>query len=183
MIVSTQEQKKKNDRGFRLHLKARLRLLKRSLFSSSEEKTPKPQNPSAGKGKNVSGRTRTERKSTDRPRNASAGKKNAPARTAEPRSASEKAKPARTRTASASPAKKTVKRTAPPPMPEIVEAPQEEGKTRFTDLPLAKEILAAVQTLGFRYCTPIQALCLPAALEGRDLAAKAQTGTGRTAAF
>ena len=181
MIVSTQEQKKKTDRGFRLHLKARLRLLKRSLFNSSEEETPKSQKPSSGKGKSASGRTRTERKSSDRPRNASAGKKNPAARTAESKPASEKAKPARTR--SASPAKTPVKRSAPPPMPEIVEAPPEEGKTRFTDLPLAKEILAAVQTLGFRYCTPIQALCLPAALEGRDLAAKAQTGTGKTAAF
>jgi len=179
--VSTQEKKKKTDRGFRLHLKARLRLLKRSLFNSTEEETRKPQKTAAaGKGKNVSGRTRTERKSSGRPHTAAAGKKNPVSRTSESKSASEKTKTARTR--SASPAKKPVKRSVPP-MPEIVEAPPEEGKTRFTDLPLAKEILAAVQTLGFRYCTPIQALCLPAALEGRDLAAKAQTGTGKTAAF
>ncbi len=71
----------------------------------------------------------------------------------------------------------------PPPLPEIVPTPEAEGKTRFTDLLLAKEILAGVQDLGFKYCTPIQAKCLPVALEGRDLAAKAQTGTGKTAAF
>ena len=53
----------------------------------------------------------------------------------------------------------------------------------MNSLPLAREILGAVQTLNFKYCTPIQAQCLPAALEGKDLAAKAQTGTGKTAAF
>ena len=74
-------------------------------------------------------------------------------------------------------------RKTPPPLPELEEVPAEEGKVRFSDLPLAREILAGIQSLGFRYCTPIQALCLPAALEGRDLAAKAQTGTGKTAAF
>jgi len=71
----------------------------------------------------------------------------------------------------------------PPPLPEIVPTPEAEGKTRFTDLQLAREIMAGVQDLGFKYCTPIQAKCLPCALEGRDLAAKAQTGTGKTAAF
>ena len=32
-------------------------------------------------------------------------------------------------------------------------------------------------------CTPIQALTLPVALAGRDVAGQAQTGTGKTAAF
>ncbi len=72
---------------------------------------------------------------------------------------------------------------APPPLPEIVPVPEEEGKIRFTDLDLAPEILAGTQTLGFRYCTEIQGKCLPYALSGKDLAAKAQTGTGKTAAF
>lgn len=76
------------------------------------------------------------------------------------------------------------RRTTPPPeLPAIVESPAVEGKTRFTDLQLAKELIAGVQDLEFKYCTPIQAKCLPVALEGRDLAAKAQTGTGKTAAF
>lgn len=75
-----------------------------------------------------------------------------------------------------------VKRT-PPPMPELIPPPAEEGKTRFFDLELAPEILAATQTLGFSYCTEIQRKCLPHALRGSDLAAKAQTGTGKTAAF
>ncbi len=70
-----------------------------------------------------------------------------------------------------------------PPMPAIVPPPEEPGKMRFCDLELSQEVLAAVQVLGFLYCTEIQKLCLPYALAGRDLAAKAQTGTGKTAAF
>jgi len=68
-------------------------------------------------------------------------------------------------------------------LPELIESPVEEGQTRFTDLPIAKEVLCGVQDLGFLYCTPIQAQCLPLALDGRDVTGKAQTGTGKTAAF
>ena len=70
-----------------------------------------------------------------------------------------------------------------PPMPTFVPPPEEPGKMRFCDLELSQEVLAAVQVLGFLYCTEIQKLCMPFALAGRDLAAKAQTGTGKTAAF
>ena len=70
-----------------------------------------------------------------------------------------------------------------PPMPSFVPPPEEPGKMRFCDLELSQEVLAAVQVLGFLYCTEIQKLCMPYALAGRDLAAKAQTGTGKTAAF
>lgn len=77
---------------------------------------------------------------------------------------------------------------APPaPVPEhpaaLDEVEPAEGKTRFLDLPLHPEVQFGVQHAGFRYCTPIQAMALPALLEGRDLAGKAQTGTGKTAAF
>ncbi len=54
---------------------------------------------------------------------------------------------------------------------------------RFHDLDLPTELLHAVADLGFRYCTPIQAEVLPAAIAGRDIAGRAQTGTGKTAAF
>lgn len=37
--------------------------------------------------------------------------------------------------------------------------------------------------MGYDFCTPIQALSLPLALEGKDVAGQAQTGTGKTAAF
>jgi len=68
-------------------------------------------------------------------------------------------------------------------MPELIEIEPAEGKTRFCDVDLAKEVLAGTQQLGFRYCSVIQEKCLPYAVAGRDLAAKAQTGTGKTAAF
>ena len=71
----------------------------------------------------------------------------------------------------------------PPPMPELIDIPAEEGKVRFQDLALAKEVIAGTQQLGFKYCSVIQEKALPHAIEGRDLAAKAQTGTGKTAAF
>jgi ATP-dependent RNA helicase RhlB len=60
---------------------------------------------------------------------------------------------------------------------------EEEGKTRFSEFEISNEILCALQDLGFKYCTPVQEKCLPEALEGKDITAKAQTGTGKTAAF
>ena len=61
--------------------------------------------------------------------------------------------------------------------------PKVEGKTRFHDLDLPSEIMHAISDLGFSYCTPIQAQILPATLAGKDASGKAQTGTGKTAAF
>ncbi len=59
----------------------------------------------------------------------------------------------------------------------------QEGKTRFHDLGLPDELMHAVHDLGFQYCSPIQAQALPFTLDGQDLVGKAQTGTGKTAAF
>ena len=68
--------------------------------------------------------------------------------------------------------------------PEVLEEVEiVEGKMRFCDLDLHREVLFGVQAAGFKYCTPIQAMSLPELLKGRDLAGKAQTGTGKTAAF
>ncbi|MDX1434070.1 MAG: DEAD/DEAH box helicase [Gammaproteobacteria bacterium] len=53
----------------------------------------------------------------------------------------------------------------------------------FTSLELAPELLRGVEDAGFRFCTPIQAGALPKALAGQDVEGKAQTGTGKTAAF
>ncbi len=55
--------------------------------------------------------------------------------------------------------------------------------TRFQDFNLPAELLQGIEETGFSYCTPIQAQSLPIALEGRDVAGQAQTGTGKTAAF
>lgn len=58
-----------------------------------------------------------------------------------------------------------------------------EGKTRFHDIDLSRELMHGVADLGFEYCTEIQAKALPPILEGKDVAGQAQTGTGKTAAF
>ncbi len=55
--------------------------------------------------------------------------------------------------------------------------------TRFDSLGLAENIMDGVRAAGFENCTPIQAKALPIALDGRDVAGQAQTGTGKTAAF
>src|SRR6478736_4972391 len=53
----------------------------------------------------------------------------------------------------------------------------------FDELNLAPAILKAVHEQGYETPTPIQAQAIPAVLEGHDLLAGAQTGTGKTAAF
>ena len=53
----------------------------------------------------------------------------------------------------------------------------------FDDLKLAPAILKAVREQGYETPTPIQAQAIPAVLDGQDLLAGAQTGTGKTAAF
>lgn len=53
----------------------------------------------------------------------------------------------------------------------------------FSDLNLLEPILTAVKDAGYETPTPIQAQCIPALLERKDLLGCAQTGTGKTAAF
>ncbi|HEY4212159.1 MAG TPA: DEAD/DEAH box helicase [Steroidobacteraceae bacterium] len=53
----------------------------------------------------------------------------------------------------------------------------------FADLGLDPELSRAVAEKGYTDPTPIQARAIPAILEGRDVLAGAQTGTGKTAAF
>ncbi len=66
---------------------------------------------------------------------------------------------------------------------ESFDVPPEEGKARFHDFDLPKALMHAIEDLGFRYASPIQAESLPIVLDGEDIVAKAQTGTGKTAAF
>ena len=54
---------------------------------------------------------------------------------------------------------------------------------RFTDLPLAPALSQGLDAFGHEQLTPIQALSLPAMLDGRDVIAQAPTGSGKTAAF
>ena len=53
----------------------------------------------------------------------------------------------------------------------------------FEKLGLQPQLLAALLDLGFTEPTPIQALAIPPALEGRDVLGSAETGSGKTAAF
>lgn len=65
---------------------------------------------------------------------------------------------------------------------QFVVEPQ-KGKARFHDFDLPSELMHGISDAGFQYCTPIQASSLPHTLHGYDLVGKAQTGTGKTAAF
>ncbi|WP_342609277.1 DEAD/DEAH box helicase [Vibrio tritonius] len=53
----------------------------------------------------------------------------------------------------------------------------------FTSLGLSAPILKAVEEKGYTTPSPIQAQAIPAVLEGKDVMAAAQTGTGKTAGF
>jgi len=53
----------------------------------------------------------------------------------------------------------------------------------FNQLGLSAELLRAVDKQGYREATPIQREAIPLILEGRDVLACAQTGTGKTAGF
>jgi len=58
-----------------------------------------------------------------------------------------------------------------------------DGETRFHDFDLPDEVMHAVYDLGFEYCTPIQGKVLGYATQRKNIAGRAQTGTGKTAAF
>jgi ATP-dependent RNA helicase RhlE len=64
-----------------------------------------------------------------------------------------------------------------------VAAPVAALAVDFADLGLSEPLLKAVAAKGYRHPSPIQSQCIPAVLEGRDVMAAAQTGTGKTAGF
>jgi ATP-dependent RNA helicase RhlB len=53
----------------------------------------------------------------------------------------------------------------------------------FSSFNLPQQLMQGIEEARFSLCTPIQAQTLPIALEGKDVAGRAQTGTGKTAAF
>ncbi|CEF56567.1 DEAD/DEAH box helicase [Acetobacter ghanensis] len=74
------------------------------------------------------------------------------------------------------------------PAPAKTEAPatppvEEEPTITFADLELSKPILQAIDEMGYKHPTPIQAQAIPAVLMARDVLGVAQTGTGKTASF
>ncbi|MFV1977314.1 MAG: DEAD/DEAH box helicase, partial [Candidatus Scalindua sp.] len=54
---------------------------------------------------------------------------------------------------------------------------------RFYNFDLSDEVLYALSEMGFEEPTPIQEIAIPPAMKGRDIISRAQTGTGKTAAF
>ncbi|MCQ2378089.1 MAG: DEAD/DEAH box helicase [Victivallaceae bacterium] len=125
-----------------------------------------------------------EKKLPDESRKKRPAKKNAP-KTADPASPKKRKgiPPVRKPSGANNSAPSTRAATVPPHPAELRDVPVVEGKMRFLDLALHRDVQFGVQAAGFEYCTPIQALALPILLEKRDLAARAQTGTGKTAAF
>ena len=61
--------------------------------------------------------------------------------------------------------------------------PEKDGETRFHDFDLDLSLMRGIAEQGFQYCTPIQAEVLEHTLAGADAIGRAQTGTGKTAAF
>jgi ATP-dependent RNA helicase DeaD len=58
-----------------------------------------------------------------------------------------------------------------------------EPQSGFHSLSLSRSVIAALDRVGYRDPTPIQAALIPEAKLGRDVIGQAQTGTGKTAAF
>jgi ATP-dependent RNA helicase RhlB len=58
-----------------------------------------------------------------------------------------------------------------------------ENLTSFADAPLSESLRQAIADLGWKQPTPVQGMCLPLTLIGRDVAGFAQTGTGKTGVF
>ncbi|MCI5195620.1 MAG: DEAD/DEAH box helicase [Candidatus Electrothrix sp. AW5] len=58
-----------------------------------------------------------------------------------------------------------------------------EGKSRFHDFSLPLGIMHALADLDFKYCSTIQEKALPDAMAGKDIIARAGTGTGKSAVF
>ena len=54
---------------------------------------------------------------------------------------------------------------------------------KFEELDLNYDVLDAIDAMHFEECTPIQEKSIPVILDGKDLIAVAQTGTGKTAAY
>ena len=148
----------------------------KNMFKKGEEPTAAPTAPERQRATD----SQAPRDKTPRPPRDDARTSRAPraAKSEQPQpAASEADKPRRER------APRKPKAPAVPWNPEDFKVEPVEGKTRFHDFALAPELMHAIQDLGFTYCTPIQAQVLGHTLKGKDAIGRAQTGTGKTAAF
>jgi ATP-dependent RNA helicase RhlB len=73
--------------------------------------------------------------------------------------------------------------TAPDAESTPTPVPVAASRVQFNQFDLVPELMSAIADLGYEYCTPIQAQSLRYTLAGYDVTGKAQTGTGKTAAF
>ncbi|PCJ26225.1 MAG: ATP-dependent RNA helicase RhlB [SAR86 cluster bacterium] len=64
-----------------------------------------------------------------------------------------------------------------------MDSTDESQPVPFDHFDLQKPLADAIKKIGFEFCTPIQAQSLELTLKGHDVTGKAQTGTGKTAAF
>src|SRR5579884_2536830 len=62
-------------------------------------------------------------------------------------------------------------------------APESAIDSGFEQLGIGPDVLRALREIGYESPTPIQRQAIPVLMEGRDLMAQSQTGTGKTAAF
>ncbi len=130
------------------------------LFGRKKQpSTPEPKAPSKKDG--------SRKKSTEGQKNRGKGSQN-PTHPSHPRS---------------SHGNKPQKKALPPWDLSEFKVEPEEGKARFHDFDLPDGLMRSIHELGFKYCTPIQAEVLGSTIAGRDAIGKAQTGTGKTAAF
>jgi ATP-dependent RNA helicase RhlB len=89
----------------------------------------------------------------------------------------------RTAHATSKPSEQQKPRNTKPPAASKPAPTGPRPDNEFATLEIDDRIVHATADLGFRQCTPVQRLSLPASLTGRDLLVQAQTGSGKTAAF
>ncbi len=69
------------------------------------------------------------------------------------------------------------------PAAQLPVAPPKDSVTQFSDFPISDTLKKRIASLNFVTPTPVQAGAVPPALEGKDVLATAQTGTGKTLSF
>lgn len=149
--------------------------------TSSSHSVAGSKQPEASRPPRHSGHSSSEKSSS--PREHNSPRDNQHSRDNQSRDKKPRPKSDRPPQASPRPARKAAPVKHEPWDPASFAVEEIEGKTRFQDLDLEPAIMHAVADLGFSYCSPIQAQSLPHALQGKDVVGKAQTGTGKTAAF